>query len=82
MPSAYEPISCDFHDVLESFATARASVRILYRDAHGLPQELTTTIQDVYSQAGAEYLVTSGQQRLRLDQLLQVQAAHASRSST
>ena len=72
MNNDYRPISCDFHDLLESVATSRQIARIRFRDADGVVRERATSIQDVYSRAGAEYLVMGTQETVRLDQLIEV----------
>lgn len=68
----YFPISCEFHDFLESFATSRKSVRICYRDSGGATQYRDTEITDVFAREGAEYLTMATGEALRLDQVVDV----------
>ncbi|MGA0612868.1 hypothetical protein [Caldimonas sp. KR1-144] len=72
LPAPYQPISCEFHDVLEAHATVRQPVAIRFRDADGGEQRRVATITDVFARAGAEYLSVSGGETLRLDQLIEV----------
>jgi Rho-binding antiterminator len=73
--SEYEPISCEFHDVLESLATTRQHAEVEYRDADGTLRKLSAVIQDVYARDRAEYLALSSGETLRLDQLVSVNGA-------
>ncbi|MGV7210124.1 hypothetical protein ACLB1G_19975 [Oxalobacteraceae bacterium A2-2] len=72
-PSSYEPISCDFHDLLEVHATRRQPTQIAFRDSSGAPQVINAIITDVYARNGADYLTTSTGVTLRLDQLVEVE---------
>ncbi|WP_280155827.1 hypothetical protein [Piscinibacter sp. XHJ-5] len=68
----YNPISCDFHDVLEAAATTRKVVRVRFVDDAGTLQHRSATIVDVFSRHGAEYLWISTGETLRLDRLIAV----------
>ncbi|NYE61608.1 Rho-binding antiterminator [Duganella sp. 1224] len=68
----YQPISCDFHDLLEVHATRRQPTRLRFRDAAGQPQTRDAVITDVYARNGADYLTLSSGETLRLDQLIEV----------
>lgn len=72
MTAQYHPISCDFHDLLEALATARQTAQIRFRDGGGALQHRSAAITDVFSRNGAEYLVISTGETLRLDQLIAV----------
>jgi len=72
MTSDYTPIGCDLHDGLETLATARRSVLVRWRDAQGEAREREAVVTDVYSRQGAEYLVLSTGETLRLDQVSEV----------
>jgi Rho-binding antiterminator len=69
---SYEPISCDYHDLLEVHATKRQPTTISFRDADATVKTITATITDVFARAGADYLSTSTGETLRLDQLIEV----------
>ena len=68
----YVPINCEFHDLLESLTTTQKPAQIRFRDAQGVEQHRTATVADLYAREGAEYLVLSNHETLRLDQLVQV----------
>lgn len=68
----YEPIPCDYHDMLEAAAVKKREVEIEF-DAQGVRQRERGHIGDVYSDSGAEFLrldANNGTIRLRLDQIV------------
>lgn len=71
----YHPISCDFHDRLETLATVRRPVAVRFRDGEGVLQERHTPIADVYARSGVEYVVLGTGETQRLDQLISVDGA-------
>lgn len=71
-PSPYQPINCEFHDLLEAHATLRKPVQIGIRDATGAIQSCTATITDLYAQDGAEYMSISTGETVRLDQIEEI----------
>lgn len=73
--SDYQPISCEFHDVLEALATQRKEVVVEYRDAEGGLHKTTAAILDVFAQDKAEYASLTSGEKLRLDQLVAVDGA-------
>lgn len=73
--SDYQPISCEFHDVLESLATTRQAAEVEYRDTDGSLRNVRAVIRDVYVRDHAEYLVLSSGETLRLDRLVAVNGA-------
>ncbi|MTV41365.1 hypothetical protein [Duganella radicis] len=75
MTTDYQPISCDFHDLLEVHATKRQATTIQFRDADGQLQTRHAIITDVFARDGADYLTLSTGETLRLDQLIDVDGA-------
>jgi Rho-binding antiterminator len=73
--SDYQPINCEFHDVLESLATTRKNAEVAYRDAEGTLRMSSALIQDVYVRDHAEYMTLSTGETLRLDQIVAVNGA-------
>lgn len=71
-PSPYQPINCEFHDLLEAHATLRKAVRIGIRDESGTVQHHTATITDLYAQNGAEFMSISTGETVRLDQIEEI----------
>jgi Rho-binding antiterminator len=71
----YQPISCEFHDVLEALATTRKVADVEYRDADGALRKCSAVIRDVYGRGGAEYLALSTGETLRLDEIVAVNGA-------
>ncbi|MEM1215472.1 MAG: hypothetical protein AAGJ82_07300 [Bacteroidota bacterium] len=72
MPATpYVPIDCQYNDRLLDHATLRSRIKLAYQTANG-SVEITTVIKDVYTQEGAEYLLTQAGEVIRLDQLLAV----------
>lgn len=70
--STYQPINCEFHDVLEAAAVRRAPVLVQYHDDEGIATGLRSRIVDVFSSGGAEYLRLASGETIRLDQLVAV----------
>lgn len=68
----YTPISCNFYDYLEAWATKRNLVDIQYRDLEGQVQETSTYIDDLINQKGEEFMVLANGLKIRLDYLLSV----------
>lgn len=73
--TGYQPISCEFHDVLEANATLRKPVEIRYRDDEGGVQERLAIVKDVFARDGSEFVVLSTGETVRLDRLIGVDKA-------
>jgi Rho-binding antiterminator len=70
--SNYQPVNCEFHDVLEACATLRKPVTILVENADGTHSAIHAIISDVFARVGVEYLKTQSEELIRLDELLSV----------
>ncbi len=68
----YQPINCEFHDLLEAAATRRRRIVIEYRDDSGQLESITAAVVDVKSKEGAEYLYADDSSVIRLDRLVSV----------
>ena len=68
----YQPVNCEFHDVLESVATRRSLAWIVYTDEWGARQKLRDRITDIYARDGGEYLSLKSGPRIRLDRIVSV----------
>jgi Rho-binding antiterminator len=75
MDTSYHPISCDYHDLLETLATVGRPAEVSFRDGEGVLQARRTAITDVYSRGGAEYLVLGTGETVRLDRLIALDGA-------
>lgn len=69
---SYTPIDCSLHDRLESAATLRTTVPIVYREVDGSETRITDTIVDVYTEGREEFLRTQSDLVIRLDRLVSV----------
>ena len=65
----YQPINCEFHDAIESYATRRESVDIVVEDPAENRRSIRTVVCDVYSRNGEEFLLTDAGERIRLDKV-------------
>lgn len=65
----YQPINCEFHDVLESYATTRKMVDILLQDPVDINRTIRTVVCDIFSRNGEEFLVTDKGEEIRLDKV-------------
>lgn len=73
----YEPISCDYHDLLEAAAMHRKRVDLEF-DLEGVTQRETGTVADVYSANGAEFVKfdsDTGPLEIRLDHIISMKDA-------
>lgn len=71
-PVPYQPINCEFHDLLEAHATLRKPVQIGIRNETGAVQYCTASITDLYAKDGAEYMSMSTGDTVRLDQIEEI----------
>lgn len=67
----YKPIACSYHDFLLEVATFKKNITIVYLE-NDLEKEITTSIVDVYTKKGEEFLITKTNLTIRLDQLISV----------
>ncbi len=65
----YRPIDCGFHDRLLHHATRRDTLELVI-DEGGIQTKISTVIEDVYTQSGAEFARLADGRILRLDQIL------------
>jgi Rho-binding antiterminator len=65
----YQPINCEFHDAIESYATRRETVDIVVEDSAEVSRNIRTVVCDVYSRNGEEFMLTDGGEILRLDRI-------------
>lgn len=68
----YKPIDCSLHDRLESAATLRHPVCIIYRDTDGTQRETNDRLVDVFAKDGEEFAKTADGDLIRLDRLISV----------
>jgi transcriptional antiterminator Rof (Rho-off) len=65
----YQPINCEFHDAIETYATRRETVDIVVEDPAEDSRSIRTVVCDVYSRNGEEFLLTDAGERIRLDKV-------------
>ncbi|WP_439687862.1 Transcriptional antiterminator, Rof [Cupriavidus oxalaticus] len=70
--TGYSPISCEFHDRLEDLATLRKRTSVSYLDDDGVLQHRDAAVKDVFNRGGAEYVLLSSNETVRLDRLVEV----------
>ena len=58
----YQPVSCDYHDMLEAAAMHRRKVELEF-ELEGVPQKEEGTIADVYTRGGGGVCEVRGSQR-------------------
>lgn len=69
MEQPYIPIDCSRHDELLALATLRSHCVLEIALADGTSTELAGVIEDVYTEAGAEYLRLRQGTIVRLDRI-------------
>lgn len=68
---AYQPINCNFYDILEATATLRKTAKIVFIEAEK-EVVLFSKIIDLYAKDGVEYMVLEKEKTIRLDVLVSV----------
>jgi Rho-binding antiterminator len=63
----YQPINCEFHDVIEMYATRRETVDIVVEGSAETNRIVRTVVCDVFSRNGEEFLLTDSGENIRLD---------------
>lgn len=71
-PEPYQPISCDFHDVLESLAVQARPAAVVYLDEDGTRHTVSEVIADLFGRDGVEYVRLGTGETIRLDRLVTV----------
>ena len=70
MPASdYTPIACAFHDRLEDAAVRRRTVEVAWREAEA-ERSATTTVDDVFARAGADWVRLGTGETVRADRLV------------
>jgi Rho-binding antiterminator len=71
MKDKYQPISCDFHELLLAHATLKQHVDIVYVNEK-IEETTSGVIIDVYTKKGEEFLVLDNKKTIRLDFIISV----------
>ena len=67
----YQPIDCNFYDILEATAVKRKTVPIVIIEDNS-QQTIETKIIDLYAKDSIEYMVMENDKTIRLDQIVSV----------
>jgi Rho-binding antiterminator len=68
---AYQPINCNFYDILEATAVKRKTVPIIILEDN-IQKTIETKIIDLYAKDSIEYMVMENDKTIRLDQIVSV----------
>lgn len=68
----YQPINCEFHDVLEAVATERRRVPIVYATQGAASARVAARITDLGAKDGIEYMHLDDGTQVRLDDIVSV----------
>lgn len=79
--NAYTPVSCDFHDQLEAFATLHQDCDLVYHDEANQVVEVSDRIVDVYASNHADFLKLKNGTEIRLDRIISVNGQSVSYSA-
>lgn len=72
MPTDYQPIACDFYDVLEAAATRKQQVYLQYfNDLRQLCQG-STTLKTFFTREHAKYAQLAAGEAVRLDRIIRL----------
>jgi len=68
----YQPIDCNFYDILEANAVLKKEVEIIYLVEGEIEETIQSVIKDLYIKEKAEYMKLVNEQEIRLDRLISV----------
>lgn len=68
----YQPIDCNFYDILEANAVLRKQVEIIFINKNEEQQRIQAIIKDLYIKEKAEYMKLADGREIRLDRLIAV----------
>ncbi|MFU8861564.1 MAG: hypothetical protein ACNA8K_14195 [Cyclonatronaceae bacterium] len=69
MTDKYKPISCTYHDILESVTVMKEVCHIVYVDEQQVQHTVKSRITDIFARAGEEYIKLENGTLIRLDRL-------------
>ena len=69
---SYQPIDCNYYDVLEALATRKRYVRIQFKTELQEFISVDSIITDLYTKQGYEYMLLANGTEVRLDRLISV----------
>ncbi|MFI8718761.1 hypothetical protein ACIGHF_12885 [Stenotrophomonas sp. NPDC077464] len=72
MSRSYQPINCEFHDVLEAVATGGRRVPIVYATTGAAQAAVVARITDLGASDAVEYMHLDDGSRVRLDDIVSV----------
>lgn len=72
MANTYQPIDCNFYDILEAYATLRKVLEIVYVEESGTQKTVNTRIIDLFTKNKEEFMVLENGITFRLDYLVSV----------
>ncbi|PKV76010.1 hypothetical protein [Pontibacter ramchanderi] len=72
MASSYQPIDQAYHALLTSLVSKRAAVRLQFYSDIGEFLTLHATLKELMHRDGAEYLVLTTGEEIRLDRLVRI----------
>ncbi len=68
---SYQPINCNFYDILEATAVKRRTVPIIIIEDN-IQKKIESKIIDLYAKDSIEYMVMENDKTIRLDQIVSV----------
>lgn len=66
--SHYKPINCDYHSIIESYATKKLIVEIIFY-SEKIEKKVRSRIIDIYTTKGEEFLTLVNGENVRLDDI-------------
>ncbi|MEM8525015.1 MAG: hypothetical protein AAGG68_10245 [Bacteroidota bacterium] len=70
--SDYQPISCDFYDVLEASATLKKKSIIYFYNIDWQEQQIVSRIKNLFTKEKEEFVELASGEIIRLDHLISV----------
>lgn len=72
MNKPYQPINCEFHDILESNCVKRSRCEISFVDEQGNEKTVSSVIVNVFAKNKEEFIQLENDTLVRLDRLISV----------
>ena len=67
----YQPIDCNFYDILEATATRKKTVEIIFKTIEK-EERVQSRVINLYAKDSIEYMVMEKDRVIRLDQIISV----------
>lgn len=72
METEYQPINCNYYDVILAYATKRTAVEIKFENLDEEPVSFMAIVKDVYTKNKEEFILLESRESIRLDKIVSI----------